>query len=341
MWMPNLYVNLMLVSVVGFNLMSPLLLASERTNSAKTNGPLPESQLDSAMQRQIADWIAGLDDDSFSHRHACQQMLVRTGWPVLRSVQEAMNSPSAEVRLRAKLIKVQVQHGWLNAEFSRIAQLKADEMDVEYAMWLIALIVNPAASRQRMTQQLDDLAAAVQRRIGPQTDARTLPPRQLMEALREELFAVQGFAGATNDYDHPQNSSLDYVLSKRRGLPILLSHVVVCVAQRLKAPVYGYAANRCYMVMYDHRQAPAKHPTDELIMHAFDGGRLMNRKELEETLNRLGTQLPANSPILPDAAPDIIRRMLANLASDYAAQGDPQNAAWVSGISQQFGTPLP
>jgi len=51
-------------------------------------------------------------------------------------------------------------------------------------------------------------------------------------ACRQLLGVAQGFAGDRKHYDHPDNSMLDVVLTRRRGLPILLSVVYVEVARR-------------------------------------------------------------------------------------------------------------
>jgi regulator of sirC expression with transglutaminase-like and TPR domain len=49
------------------------------------------------------------------------------------------------------------------------------------------------------------------------------------------LGAAHGFAGDLEHYDDPDNSMLDLVLTRRRGLPILLSIVYVEAARRAAA----------------------------------------------------------------------------------------------------------
>src|ERR687885_532557 len=53
------------------------------------------------------------------------------------------------------------------------------------------------------------------------------------------LGGRHGFAGDREEYDHPDNSMLDRVLERRRGLPILLSVVYVAVAERAGVPLGG------------------------------------------------------------------------------------------------------
>ena len=68
--------------------------------------------------------------------------------------------------------------------------------------------------------QLDALAAEFTPAAGGGADAE-------VEALRELLARRHGFSGDREDYYHPDNSMLDLVLERRKGLPILLSTVYV------------------------------------------------------------------------------------------------------------------
>ena len=53
-------------------------------------------------------------------------------------------------------------------------------------------------------------------------------------ALSHVLGTLHGFTGDTEQYDRPENSMLDRVLERRRGLPILLSTVYVEAARRAR-----------------------------------------------------------------------------------------------------------
>src|SRR4051794_7261585 len=76
-----------------------------------------------------------------------------------------------------------------------------------------------------------DLATAVaQTDGGPHAEAR---------ACAEVLAGVHGFTGDAENYDDPDNSMLDVVLERRRGLPIVLSVVYVEAARRADVPLVG------------------------------------------------------------------------------------------------------
>lgn len=90
-------------------------------------------------------------------------------------------------------------------------------------------------------------------------------PRAGIDALREVLAVRHGFGGDRRRYDHPQNSMLDVVLERRRGLPILLSVLYVATAQRAGIPLCGVGLPGHYVVG-DLRSDPP------LLIDPFAGG---------------------------------------------------------------------
>src|SRR5690349_14704811 len=81
----------------------------------------------------------------------------------------------------------------------------------------------------RALATLDGLGAEIGRALD---DALARTPRVEALAVSHVLGAVHGFSGDTEQYDRPENSMLDRVLERRRGLPILLSAVYVEAARR-------------------------------------------------------------------------------------------------------------
>jgi regulator of sirC expression with transglutaminase-like and TPR domain len=90
-------------------------------------------------------------------------------------------------------------------------------------------------------------------------------PRAGIDALREVLAVRHGFSGDERRYDHPQNSMLDVVLERRRGLPILLSVLYLATAQRAGIQLCGVGLPGHYVVG-DLRTNPP------LLVDPFAGG---------------------------------------------------------------------
>jgi regulator of sirC expression with transglutaminase-like and TPR domain len=121
-------------------------------------------------------------------------------------------------------------------------------------------------------------------------------------AVAHVLGTVHGFAGDTEHYDRPENSMLDRVLERRRGLPILLSTVYIEAARRADVPLAGVGLPGHYVV--GHFGAP-----EPLLLDPFGGGAL----------------------ILPDVPSELVRewtaqettmRMLNNLVPALRRRGD-------------------
>src|SRR3954449_8806593 len=108
-------------------------------------------------------------------------------------------------------------------------------------------------------QQLDGLGeqlAALADGGGPEAEAW---------ACSELLGGRHGLAGDRDDYDNPDNSMLDLVLERRRGLPIALSVVYVAAARRAGIPLAGVGLPGHFVVAHFGASPP-------LVLDPFGGG---------------------------------------------------------------------
>jgi regulator of sirC expression with transglutaminase-like and TPR domain len=144
--------------------------------------------------------------------------------------------------------------------------------------------------------RLDALGAevAVERGGRPETDAA---------ALSRVLGERHGLRGDDDEYDHPDNSMIDRVLERGRGLPILLSAVYVAVAARAGIPLAGVGLPGHFMVAHLGADPP-------ILLDPFAGGGLM----------------PAPTRVRAWPAHEIALRMLNNLVSSFAIRGDLHGA---------------
>jgi regulator of sirC expression with transglutaminase-like and TPR domain len=117
---------------------------------------------------------------------------------------------------------------------------------------------------------------------------------------------VHGFEGDRQHYDDPQNSMLDIVLERRRGLPILLSVVYIEAARRAGIALSGVGLPGHFVVGHFGADAP-------ILLDPFNGGRPISAEAAGGALR----------PWLPD---EIAMRMLNNLVSSYAKRGDLAHA---------------
>ncbi|HEV3024168.1 MAG TPA: transglutaminase family protein, partial [Pirellulales bacterium] len=271
-----------------------------------------EPTIDVDQSEEIEQLIAKFDDDQFRVREAASRRLLEIGPPSLPALLRRREGASYEVRLRVARIAERISQELLSVDFARLAAQPADaKIDLDKGMWLIARIGNPLVRREDLSAQLDGLAAAVQRQLGDVTPANA-DPKQVVEALRLALFAEDGFKGVMPG-ESPDNSSLEMVLRNKRGLPILLSHVVVAVAERLRVPVVGLAMPYRYMVKYDGSRAPAGFPGDDIILDPYNGCKVVPRGELAQAIGLPNDRLDLEAHLVPSPKRHTLWRMLQNL----------------------------
>ena len=177
----------------------------------------------------------------------------------------------------------------------------------------------------RRAPALDDLALALAAELRPVDDEAALAeldrlgrelaeaaatarsPAEEAEACAAVLGAREGFAGRREQYDDPDNSMLDLVLERRRGLPILLSIVYVEVGRRAGIELAGVGLPGHYVVGHFGADPP-------LLLDPFGGG----------------APLPPVVGARRWSEHETALRMLNNLVPAYARRGDLRRALRVA-----------
>ncbi len=136
-------------------------------------------------------------------------------------------------------------------------------------------------------------------RAARQTQQR---PLELSLACGQLLGREHGFTGDRERYDHPDNSMLDIVLKRRRGLPILLSVVYSEVARRAGIPLAGVGLPGHFVVGHFGSEPP-------VLIDPFNGGA------------RIDAPVPG-STVRAWPPHEIATRMLNNLVASYQRRGD-------------------
>ena len=274
----------------------------------------------------VNELVRQLDDSSFRARRQAERRLVAAGAKALPALREAVKHPSAEVRVRAMRIIGRIQEPILLGGFSDLVRKERDgRIDVLGGMCLMSQLLDPLVRRDAIERQLDRLADEVRRELGQGVDPSRAEPARLVAALRHVLFERNRFTGNRQNYSHPDNSSLARVLATRKGLPILLSHVVVEVGQRLKVPMVGLGVPGRYMVKYDGSKAPGGSPGQDIILDPFNAGRVVTVEMLKKEIG--GRDFDKYLVPVTDRA--ALARMLSNLRSHLLVVGRTRDAGLV------------
>jgi len=157
---------------------------------------------------------------------------------------------------------------------------------------------------------LDELAAEIGGRV------RSGSQRALVSQLHEVLFEEWGFTGNTDDYYSVENSYVPRVLETRRGIPVTLSLIYKCVAQRLGLTVRGINAPAHFLAGIDIGGS-------QMIVDPFQGGRVMTRDEVFTRLEQLtGAPIARSDALLATATHhEWLARIIRNLEQVFSHEG--------------------
>jgi regulator of sirC expression with transglutaminase-like and TPR domain len=178
-------------------------------------------------------------------------------------------------------------------DFARLAGASDPPIE-ELALAMAAELreTDRAAARERL-DQLGEQLASLASGGGAEVEAW---------ACAELLGGRHGLAGDREEYDNPDNSMLDLVLERRRGLPIALSVVYVAAARRAGIEQLAGVGLPGHFVVAHFGASPP------LVLDPFSGG------------VRVQVQAPARL-VRPWSPHETALRMLNNLVAAYTRRG--------------------
>lgn len=182
--------------------------------------------------------------------------------------------------------------------------------DLERLALLIAAHARPSLVIDRVVQQIDELATFV--------DGGDL------DSLRRAFFDHLGFRGDSDSYYDEENSYLDSVIQRRRGIPITLSVLTISVGRRVGVPLLGVGFPGHFLV---------RSSTDaDLLLDPFSGGAMLDAAGCFALYRRThGSEAGFHSDFLrPVGTYAIIERMLNNLLAIFRSRSEPRSQLWVA-----------
>lgn len=165
--------------------------------------------------------------------------------------------------------------------------------------------------------ELDRLAATLRARLPG--DASMV---HRLRSLNHYFYKELGFQGNRNDYYDPDNTYLNRVLERRRGIPISLAILYMEIGEQIGLPLRGVSFPGHFLVKLTVRSG-------DIYLDPYTGQSL-SREELEERLAQFlearKMEVRADLALIPaiQEAParDILVRMLRNLKGIYHDRRD-------------------
>jgi len=208
----------------------------------------------------------------------------------------------------------------MNARLEHFAEIVSrDQFDLAEASFMLAQDIYPGIDIAAYLGQLDDIAAAIKKRIAGDAFAE-----QKVIALNYYLFNEMRFSGNVDDYYDPRNSYLNQVMERRIGIPISLSILYLEVGKRLGLNLKGISFPGHFLVKLAVKRG-------QLVLDPFIGGEAQSEADLRA---RLAQVLPSEKAekaqldrYLEPATPrQIIARVLRNLKNIYMQTGKLEQA---------------
>lgn len=168
----------------------------------------------------------------------------------------------------------------------------------------------PDLDIQGALAEIDALVLRLKRRIPEQISAV-----QKLNLLNRFFFRELGFSSNRNDYYDPENSFLNVVLHKRRGIAVSLAVLYIEMAQQLGLTVNGVSFPGHFLLR-------AQIPAGEVVLDPTTGASLSEAQlmeMLEPYISRARESIGSTLRALlqPASSREIMARMLRNLKIVY------------------------
>lgn len=195
--------------------------------------------------------------------------------------------------------------------------------ELETGSLMLARTVRPDLDIGTCVEQIETIATRCRELIVEPSSIR-----EKCRIINRVLFHECGFHGNADNYTDPNNSFLDRVLSRRRGIPISLSILYILVANRLGLQLEPIGLPGHFMVGCFTDQAP-------FFIDAFDGGLFRSPEEIFVFLrsHHLSAKL---SDLAPTPIREVLSRSCRNLANHYQVQGNAEKSALFDGFVTDF-----
>lgn len=267
--------------------------------------------------KQLPYIIKLLDDESEIVRETIMAELNKYGGSLERVLKRNNIEVTSEQLAFIHVLRDDYRRAHVRREWDAWKSIPGDRERLEEALSLLSFLVSgePAMS---VSEHLDSLTE----------EYRTWYPNSDPHSLAHFMFERKKFTGAQDDFYNPENSSLSYVLSRKKGIPITLSCVYILLGQRIGLDTRG--------INFPGHFLASAHAEDEtFIVDCFYGGRILDKQDLESL--DPGMKITMADVLKLEATPEmIVERSLRNLHGAYERRKDEKNLAFVKELMAGF-----
>ena len=214
-----------------------------------------------------------------------------------------------EVVLPSSLLEF--HYNQIEIAFSDWSLSPVEDADLEDACFLLASFGHPLEDMEMKKNELLGMENDLRDRLEGLSQADAIVD-EVVEYLHGELR----FDGARNNYYDAQNSFMNRVLERRRGIPISLSALYLILGERLGLPFHGVGMPGHFIVKYQGDEKP-------IFLDPFERGKRLSVGDCAAIVRGLGYHFDMR--FLQETPPRrIVERMINNLLGIYKRDGEDE-----------------
>ena len=254
-----------------------------------------------------------LDDPDPVVREAVVGRLTELGTPAtveLRDIIEGRDVQEEDLRQAAHEALSEIGISKMLDELQRASEYEPHSedgpaFDLEHGAMAVAMHRYPDLNMEDYRSRLDTMADLLR--------WRTREMEKGIDRIREinyYFFQQQSWRGVSQQhYQNPDNSCLNRVIDRRRGIPVTMTVVWLLIAKRLNLSLHGISFPVHFLARY-------KDKDEDFLIDPFNGGSVVTEEQCKAFLESIGVQFH-EAFLEPVDGRHIVARMLRNMAEIY------------------------
>lgn len=268
--------------------------------SEEKNNPLK----DSLSQKEIEAIVSLLVDSDTHTEQLVKEKLKEMGPHSISALRQFTQAKNSDIQKKLVPIFLDLERKELEEQFTRYLT-ETTTINLEEGAFLLAKSRYPDIQIEKYRSFLDQSAEKIKESI-----LHNEPPSAIIQKFNQYLFSELGFQGNSSNYHDPENSYLNRVIDKKKGIPISLSSIYLFLARRIDLPIVGIAMPLHFLVAFGEGK-------NQLLIDPFHQGKILKPEDCIQFLNQSGISFQA-SFLEPVSDREILSRMLKNLQTIHS-----------------------
>lgn len=273
-----------------------------------------------------------LDDEDESIYSNVRDRFISHGKNTSEYLKNFLNDENILIKNRANEIVSTINYENIENELKEIIGSNRSSL-LEEAMFVIASFGYPALNRQEYRNKLDVMASDLRARLILKNENISLiAGTEILKTFNNYLFSDLGFKGNSENYYEADNSYLNRVIDRRKGIPITLSVIYLLIAGRLGIPVFGINLPGHFILKY-------KKGKEEYFIDPFNQGIVISMQEASEFIINLGmtNEEFKNIPYMkPVGDKEILLRVMRNLSEVFKREKETGKSEQIENLMKKF-----